>query len=563
MKMKRAIILLLFLLSSVYSLGQGFTYSYEDPCTFKTKEIYIPNPNGSVALSYNGQNQSFTPSQLQSGALENWINQVNSQNPAGPCSGIGLSQNTTINAIVVQNNIAVITTVLSALGDISSVSSIGGASIEGIIQADEKVSSNNDENEDNPKTKNNGTNNTNGTNSTTTNGNTGTSQSGGNKNNGSGVGNGTNPQGGTTPSSNVPSTTGGQPSQSPVTNTPQVPTNNPPSNPVTSGNQVGGQTTNNQGNNSVSSNNPVTSGNNTTSNTNNSTAANTNNSTSSQTNQNSQNGGQNNQNSPVVSGNQNSQGGVSNITGGVNSVRADAVEKKDKEESKIEDVTSSSSQSSSSTKSKVAAVKKGSLMMTGDIVTISSASGVDPAQVKVNMSIISSNTKNTFAKGALLNFTTSINNSNLTLFVSYRHKKSTTIFANSSMINFDKDFFNTFSLMESYRFGKITGTVGVNLTMGNIGDSKFTSLSTLAGVMGGFKLNKKMNMTTMFVMVYSPYVYYYEGLWHQSGYLAVPFVAVDYRLTKKFKLNLSFSGINQINDQTLNYQVLIGAKALL
>lgn len=516
--MKKAIIILLFLLSSVYSLGQGFTYSYEDPCTLKTKEIYIPNPNGSVALSYNGQTQSFTPAQLQSGALENWINQINSQNPAGPCSGIGLSQNTTVNAIVAQNNIAVITTVLSALGDLSSISSIGGASIEGIIQADEKASSNNDENGDNPKTTNNGTTNTNGTNSTITNGNTGTSQSGGNQNNGSGVGNGTNTQGGTNSSPTVPSTTGGQSSQSPVTNTPQVPNNNPSSSA--------------------------------TPNTNNSTTPNTNNSTSSQ-------------NSSVVSGNQNSQGGVSNITGGVNSVKADAIEKKDKEESKIDDATSSSSQSSSSTKSKVATVKKGSLMMTGDIVTISSATGVDPAQVRVNMSIISSNTKNTFAKGALLNFTTSINNSNLTLFVSYRHKKSTTIFANSSMINFDKDFFNTFSLMESYQFGKITGTVGVNLTMGNLGESNFKSLSTLAGAMGGFKINKKMNITTMFVMVYSPYVYYYEGLWYQSGYLAVPFVAVDYKLTKKFKLNLSFSGINQINDQTLNYQVLIGAKAFL
>jgi hypothetical protein len=494
MKMKKAIIILLFLLSSVYSLGQGFTYSYEDPCTLKTKEIYIPNPNGSVALSYNGQTQSFTSAQLQSGALENWVNQVNSQNPAGPCSGIGLSQNTTVNAIVAQNNIAVITTVLSALGDISSVSSIGGASIEGVIQADEKASSNNDENGDNPKTKNNGTTNNNGGNSTTTNGNTGTSQSGGNQNNGSGVGNGTNPQGGTTSSPTVPSTTGGQPSQSPVTP-----------------------------------------------NTNNPTTPNTNNPTG------------NNQNS----------GGFSNITGGVNSVRADAVEKKDKEESKVDDATSSSTQSSSSTKSKVAAVKKGSLMMTGDIVTISSATGADPAQLRVNMSIISSNTKNTFAKGALLNFTTSINNSNLTLFVSYRHKKSTTILANSSMINFDKDFFNTVSVMESYQFGKITGTVGVNLTMGNIGESKFQSLSTLAGVLGGFKLNKKMNMTTMFVMVYSPYVYYYEGLWHKSGFLAVPFVAADYKITKKFKLNLSFSGINQINDQTLNYQVLIGAKALL
>jgi hypothetical protein len=494
MKMKKEIILLLFLLSSVYSLGQGFTYSYEDPCTLKTKEIYIPIPNVSVDLIYNGQTQCFTHSQLQSGALENWINQVNSQNPAGPCSGIGLSQNTTVNAIVAQNNIAVITTVLSALGDISSVSSIGGASIEGVIQADEKASSNNDENGDNPKTKNNGTTNNNGGNSTTTNGNTGTSQSGGNQNNGSGVGNGTNPQGGTTSSPTVPSTTGGQPSQSPVTP-----------------------------------------------NTNNPTTPNTNNPTG------------NNQNS----------GGFSNITGGVNSVRADAVEKKDKEESKVDDATSSSTQSSSSTKSKVAAVKKGSLMMTGDIVTISSATGADPAQLRVNMSIISSNTKNTFAKGALLNFTTSINNSNLTLFVSYRHKKSTTILANSSMINFDKDFFNTVSVMESYQFGKITGTVGVNLTMGNIGESKFQSLSTLAGVLGGFKLNKKMNMTTMFVMVYSPYVYYYEGLWHKSGFLAVPFVAADYKITKKFKLNLSFSGINQINDQTLNYQVLIGAKALL
>lgn len=518
--MKKIIILLLFLFSSLYSMGQGFTYSYEDPCTLKTKEIYIPNPNGSVALSYNGQTQSFTSNELLSGALQQWIEQVNSQNPSGPCSGIGLAQNTTINAIVAQNNIAVITTVLSALSDISSISSIGGSSIEGIIQVEEKTSSNNGKSEDKPKNNINGTTNTNGGSPTNTNGNTGTSQSGGNQNNGTGTGNGTSSQGGTNPSTTVTPTTGGQSSQSPLT-----------SNPVTSGNQTNGQSGGNQGNNGVSSSNPVTSGNNTTPNTNNSTTPNTNNSTN---------------------------GGVSNITGGINSVRADAVEKNDKAEA-----AESAAQSSSSTKSKVAAVKKGSLMMTGDIVTISSASGVDPTQIKVNMSIISSNTKNTFAKGVLLNYTSTINNSNLTLFVSYRHKKSTTIFANSSMINFDKDFFNTFSLMESYQFGKITATIGANLTMGNIGESKFQSISTLGGFLGSFKLTKKMGMTAMFVTVYSPYVYYYEGLWHKSGFLAVPFVAVDYKLTKKFKLNLSFSGINQINDQTLNYQVLIGAKALL
>ena len=527
MMMKKGILLFLFLISSIYSMGQGFVYSYDDPCTSKTNEIYIDNPNGNTALFYGGQTQTFTPAQLQSGAVQLWINQVNSTNPSGPCSGVGLAQNVTVNATIAANNIAVLTSVLSTL---SSITSVGGSTIGGIIQADEKVNDNNNNSNENKDKSNKNTNgtttNNNGGNSTTTGGNTGTSQSGGNQNTSSGVGGSSNPQGGTTTTTNNPTSTGSQSSQSPV------------STPVTSGNQTSGQSSGNQGNNSVSSNSPVTSGNNSTPNTNNSTTPNTNNSTG-------------------------NSGGGGNLAGGANAVKADTNEKNEKQEQAKEDAQSSSAQSSSSTKSKVAAVKKGNVMMTGDIVTISSADGVDPTQVRVNASIIMSNTKNTFAKGALINFTSTVNNSNITLFMSFRKKKLTTIIANSSMMNFDKDFFNTTSVMESYQFGKITGTVGVNYTMGNLGDSKFQSLSTLGGVIGTFKINKNFGMTTMFVVVYSPYVFFYEGMWNQSGYIAVPFVAVDYKLTKKFKLNLSFSGVNQINDQTLNYQVLIGAKAFL
>jgi hypothetical protein len=478
----------LFFIFTTMVLGQGFTYSYADPCTSKTKEIFIPNPSQSVVLSYNGSVQSFTYSQLQSGAMEQWINEVDSQNPSGPCSGVGLQLNTSVNATIAANNIQVLTTVLTSM---SSISSAGMSNVEGIIQADEKVSSNNERQKDKTKIENNATTNINGGSTTTTNTNSGTSQSGGNQNNGSGVGNGTNPQGGTTSSPNNPTTTGGQSSQS-----------------------------------------PVTSGNNPTPNTNNSTTPNTNNSS-----------------------------GVSNITGGINSVKLDNTEKSDK--GKLDDAQSSSSTTSSSTKSKVAAVKKGSVMMTGDIVVIGSAAGTDPSQIRVNTSIISSNTKNTFAKGALVNYTSQVNNTNITLFASYRYKKSTTIIANSSMMNFDKDFFNTTSVMESYQIKKITTTVGVNYTTGNLGESKFQSISTLGGAFGSFNVNKKMGLTTMFVVVYSPFVYYYEGIWYQSGLLAVPFVAVDYKLTKKFKLNISFSGVQQINDQPLNYQVLLGAKAFL
>jgi hypothetical protein len=450
--MKKILFTLFFLLTTTLVMGQGLVYSYADPCTSKTKELYIPNPSQSVVLSYNGSVQSFTYAQLQSGAMEQWINEVNSQNPLGPCSGVGLQLNTSINATIAANNIQVLTTVLTSISSLS-----GGANIEGVIQADEKVSSNN-------------------------------------KNN-----------------------------------------------PLISGNQTTEQNSGNQGNNGVSSSNPVTSSNNTTPNTNNSTTPNTNNSTGS------------NQNT--------SQGGATDITGGINSVKLDNTEKSDKEG--LGDAQSSSAGSSSSTKSKVAAVKKGSIMMTGDIVVIGSAAGSDPSQIRVNTSIISSNTKNTFAKGALVNYTSQINNTNITLFASYRYKKSTTILANSSMMNFDKDFFNTTSIMESYQIKKVTATLGVNYTVGNLGESKFQSLSTLAGVYSSFNVNKKMGMTTMFVMVYSPYVFYYEGMWNQSGFLAVPFLAVDYKLTKKFKLNISFSGVQQIKDQPLNYQVLLGAKAFL
>jgi hypothetical protein len=536
MKMKKGILLFLFLISSLYSMGQGFVYSYEDPCTSKTNEIYIDNPNGNTALFYGGQTQTFTPAQLQSGAVQLWINQVNSANPSGPCSGVGLAQNVTVNATIAVNNIAVLTSVLSTLSSITSVASstvtsVGGSTISGIIQADEKVTDNNNNSNENKDKSNNNTNgtttNNNGGNSTTTGGNTGTSQSGGNQNTSSGVGGGSNSQGGTTTTTNNTTSTGSQSSQSPVNA------------PVTSGNQTSGQSGGNQGNNSVPSNSPVTSGNNSTPNTNNSTTPNTNNSTGS------------------------SSSGGGNLAGGANAVKADTNEKNEKQEQAKEDAQTSSAQSSSSTKSKVAAVKQGSVMMTGDIVTISSADGVDPTQVRINASIIMSNTKNTFAKGALINFTSTVNNSNVTLFMSFRKKKLTTIIANSSMMNFDKDFFNTTSVMESYQFGKITGTVGVNYTMGNLGDSKFQSLSTLGGVIGTFKINKNFGMTTMFVMVYSPYVFFYEGMWNQSGYIAVPFMAIDYKLTKKFKLNVSFSGVNQINDKTLNYQVLFGAKAFL
>jgi hypothetical protein len=443
MEIKKILITISFLFSTMMVFGQGFSYTFTDPCTLKSKDIFINSPNGSVSLIYSGQIQSFTQTQLQSGALESWINQVNATNPqgSGPCGGVGIAQSTNLNVIVASNSIAVLTSVMSTMSSLSSLSSISGgagSAIQGTIQSNEKVASNGNKDKDKGTT----------TGSTTTGGST---------------------TGGTTTGS---TTTGGS----------------------TTGGSTSGSTTS---------------------------------------------GGSTSES--------NKSNGESDASG----------------QEKADDAVSSSSSSSSQVKAKVAAVKRGNIMMTGDIVTISSASGAEPTQLRINMSFITSNTSNTFAKGALVNYTSAIDNSSITLFAAWRRKNLTSIVANSSMLNFEKDFFNTTSIMESYKIKKITATLGVNYTTGNLGESKFQSLSTLGGVVGNFNVGKKMSTTLMFVTVYSPFVYYYEGMWYQSGLLAVPFVAVDYKLTQKFKMNISFSGVQQFKSDAINYQVLLGAKALL
>lgn len=486
MSIKKILITISFLFNTIIILGQGFSYTFTDPCTFKQKQIYIDNPSGSVLLTYNGSTQSFTQQQLQSGSLEQWITQVNSSNPDGPCSGIGLAQNTNMNVLITQNNIAVLTNVMSALNDISS---IGGTSIGGIVEAKEKSSS-----EDNNRKKNNSSNKNN---PTTSNNNPTTNGQGGHTINNQNQGNGQTNEG------NNGNTGGTQ-------------TNQP--------NQTGGNTNpNNGGQPEGNSQTTSTSGGNN---------GNPNNTT--------QGGGQ--QTQSTVGGNGSSP---------------------ENSETNPQNEVGNNARSSSSAKEKVANAKQGGIVVNGDIVVINSATKGEPQQFRMNMSVVKSNTNNTLVKGALLNYTTSINNSSLTLFMGKKIKNFTGVVANSSMLNFERDLFNTTSLMTSYKYKAVTSTLGVNFTTGKLGESRFQSLSALGGGVGTFKVSKKITNTTMMVVVYSPFVYYYEGLWYKSGWLLVPFTAFDYRLTQKFKLNLSFSGVQQIKSTTINYQVLIGAKALL
>jgi hypothetical protein len=209
---------------------------------------------------------------------------------------------------------------------------------------------------------------------------------------------------------------------------------------------------------------------------------------------------------------------------------------------------------------------------TGDIVALKSAEDPNAKnQFRFTASLTHANTKSTKVSGLLGNFTTGIKNTNLTLYKAWVIPKSqwTIIAANSSMLNFEKDFFNTTTTLASKRFKggwkKLTVMGGLNYTMGNLGETKFGNLSAVGGGFYSYNIGKgkKISGSILCLAVYSPFTQFFEGQWWQSGILLVPFNSWDYSITKKFKFNMSISGVYQVNQSMLNYQLLTGGKVML
>ena len=85
---KWRLILFFLLLVSIKGYAQ-LQYTYTDPCTGIPNTVSVPNQSGTVVMFYAGQYQTFTLAQLQAGAYETWVAQINAAAPPGsnPCAG--------------------------------------------------------------------------------------------------------------------------------------------------------------------------------------------------------------------------------------------------------------------------------------------------------------------------------------------------------------------------------------------------------------------------------------------------------------------------------------------
>jgi hypothetical protein len=565
--MKNLILLVFLFASTSLVKAQSYIYQYVDPCTKNIKFVSVPLSGAAIAVTYYGQVGTFTNTDFSNGAFLAWLNQTSGANAGKPCDQATTQAVQSTNLIVTNNIISTLTNITSVSMMASSLASnIAGASstvggnlgntVNNGSSGDGTGNGGSGEKKNN-NNRNGGNGNSGGSNSSNNNGSS--SSNGGSQSSGSGqgsnqsssgsVGSGNN-QGNGSSTNNGGNTTGssgntgsgntGSGSGSGQTG------GNPASGSGGNGSGSGGST---QGGGS-SSQPPVG------------------NTGSSGTTGTGSNGNTNGTGSGSAggTGNTTESGGLtqSNSSGG-NGGTTNSVSNAAEATSSGGSSGGNSSSGGSSKNGDKNRARTGALIGTGDIVAVRSAEEGEKDQFKFTMSMTKSNTKNTFARGFLGNFTTQINNSNITFYGAWTLPKSKTtiIAANSSMVNPARDFFNTTTLLGSKRFTKLSLMGGLNFTAGKIGETGFQNLSAVGGGFYMFNAGKKITGTLLVLGVYSPFTQFYEGQWWSSGLLVVPFSSWDYSITKKFKFNISFSGTYEMNKNMLNYQVLTGGKVML
>jgi hypothetical protein len=485
----KKILTALLVVTSYYLFGQGFTYSYVDPCSRQVKTLQVTNSQA-ITVNYLGNINSFSSTDFSNGTFDAWINQITAAAADQPCDELLTNTQVSQNMFITQNLISTLTSVTAASTMTASNAVSNSISNSNSQSSKSKRGGNNNSTNPNNTSPDNQSNiSTDGTNN----------NSQGNSSPGSATSSGGTQQGGS--SSNSTSTSGGSSTQGGNGN-------------QSSGVSQGGGAQTQRGVTPESGTNSGSQG---------------------------QSQGQN-----VSDGNVKQNETGSSGSGGTTNSVANAAE------------------ATSSGGGKSGRPRVGSIVGTGDLVAIR-VNEDKSNQFRGTMSVTKSNTNNTKAKGLLLNYTTTVRNSNLTLYGAFKNKKQTNTFivANSSMLDFDRNFFNTSTALQSKTFKKTALMGGLNLTVGGLGGEMFTNISAVGGGFHPFKINKNFSGNVLLLGVYSPFTKFYDGKWWDSGWLIVPFSSWDYSISKNFKYNVSLSGTYEVKGSILQFQILTGGKILL
>jgi hypothetical protein len=463
-------ILFILMIIGLPLLGQSFTYSYIDPCTKQSKFIYA-DMSAPIVISYYGQIQTFTYTQLSDGTFDAWINNIYTKyQSTSPCQGVLTTTTTTTSTNQVSNIIGNITNLLSL--DLSSITSgvtggvgsnIGGTTSSGVGNIKNNKNGNNNSN-------NNSTNNNSETNS-----------------NSSGETSGEN----------------------------------------------GGNSSENQGG-SVGSN---------------------------QENGGSVGGNNNSNNSGNSSGSSNGSGSGSSSSG--EGQPQDKPTDKQIEDQKVETQKTSTQASAKAASKAKAETQKPAILVTGDIVGVQTrADGSQDARGTMSFTRVKGD--GTASVGFSADYMVNAKIGNLSAVRSWigTNKKGNKHInvASVGLGILPQSTTGSGLLIRVNSLKNFTALYGVSGTYGQLYGEELISTIAIAGFMYKGKLGKAVDATIIMAGIYSPYSKFYTESIFESKPIVIPFLNLNYKLTKTFGVGLTGGGTYIAGQDILNFQVLLGAK---
>ena len=105
-----------------------------------------------------------------------------------------------------------------------------------------------------------------------------------------------------------------------------------------------------------------------------------------------------------------------------------------------------------------------------------------------------------------------------------------------------------------------TALYGVSGTYGQLYGEELISTIAIAGFMYKGKLGKVVDATIIMAGIYSPYSKFYTESIFEAKPIVIPFLNLNYKLTKTFGVGLTGGGTYIAGKDVLNFQILMGAK---
>jgi len=119
---------------------------------------------------------------------------------------------------------------------------------------------------------------------------------------------------------------------------------------------------------------------------------------------------------------------------------------------------------------------------------------------------------------------------------------------------------------KSKKFPKINKLKVVYMATASYGyvyKEAFIGTAMIAGGMYDMKIGKRIDIKLMNLLVYAPYVSYYNDIVLTSPFVVLPSIGTNIGITKRFKFNINTGGAWAIKAAAMNYTITMGTRLML